>query len=155
MKVLLYRGKSCVSKAIQLQTRSPYSHVAIEFSDGKIIEAWHTGGKHFWSGTVRWIDSPWDGHDPATPIDVYLIDGLLDEQAAQEYASLQIGKAYDFKAVFRFLSRRQSPHEDGKWFCSELCAEIFEHGGLPLLHGNSAHFNPRDISISPILINTG
>lgn len=148
MKLLMYRGKSLVSKAVKLQTRSPYSHAAVQFSDGKIIEAWHTGGKWPWEGTVRWIAHPWEGHSPNTPVDTYLLAESYEEDAAREYAELQTGKKYDFSSVFRFVSRRDAASND-KMFCSELAWEICNAGGLVLLHANPAHLAPGHLVMSP------
>lgn len=152
MRYLQYRGLSLVSKAIQLQTRSPYSHTAVQFSDG-IIEAWHAGGRRPWTGTVRWIEHPWDGHAKNTPVDVYEVVGDYDEGACLAFAQMQIGKSYDFRSVFRFLSRRSVSSEDNdRWFCSELGVAIARAGGLNLLIGNPAHMSPRDIPMSPELV---
>ena len=150
MIILQYKGTGLVSKLIQKQTRSPYSHTAIEFSDGKIIEAWRTGGERFWHGCVRWITNPWDGHAEDTVIDSYRIDGYVDEAAARAFAEHQIGHRYDFTSVMRFVSRRNAPAND-KWFCSELALSIIESGGLDLLHGNPSRMSPRDVVLSPLL----
>ena len=150
MKILQYRGTGFVSKAIQMQTRSPYSHTAIQFSDGMICEAWHTGGKRWWHGCVRWIKSPWDGHAPDTVIDVYRIEGYVDEHEARAFAESHIGDQYDFISVVRFLNRREAPVND-KWFCSELALACVAQGGLDLLHGNPARMSPRDVAVSPLL----
>ena len=144
MKILMYRGKSIISKLIRFQTRSQYSHVAVQLEDtGSVIESWHKGG-------VRRIASAFHDHTIGTPIDVYTIDATYDRDAVKQFLYNQVGKKYDFGAIARFLSRR---HEfaDNKWFCSELCLAAFEHGGLRLLNGNPSELSPRDVALSPIL----
>jgi uncharacterized protein YycO len=143
MKVLQYRGRGLISRSIRFQTRSVYSHSALAFSDGDIIEAWHTEG-------VRWITDPFDRHDLNTLIDVYGIHGVVDDYMARVFAEAQIGKKYDFWTVGRFLTRRTAPRND-RWFCSELVLTILKEGGLELLHGNYSEMSPRDVAISPLL----
>lgn len=150
IKVLQYRGRGVVSKLIQWQTRSKYSHTAIQFSDGAVYEAWHTGGKWWWHGSVRKLDSPFDGHSPGTIIDVYTITEPVNEEKAREYAESQLGKRYDFGAVARFISRRNEP-SDEKLFCSEYGLNIVAAGMLMLLKGSYAHYSPRDVVLSPHL----
>ena len=143
MKILQYRGRSIISRLIRFQTRSPYSHTAIQFSDGCVIEAWHKGG-------VRLLSSPLDGHSNGTLIDVYSIDGHVDEERVRSCMEAQIGQKYDFWAIGRFLSRRNQP-ANNKWFCSELALTAIAKGGLRLLNGNYSHMSPRDVSLSPRL----
>lgn len=145
MKVYLYRGKSLVSKAIQFQTRSPYSHVAFQFAEYEIYEAWHIGG-------VRKLRYATEGHSPGTAIDVCRVhlppDFSVDK--AREFAEEQVGKGYDFKSVWRFLSRRSVALDD-RWFCSEYLLATCEAGGAELLRILPSMATPRDVDISPLL----
>lgn len=149
VKLLQYKGTGIVSKLIQFQTRSRYSHTALQFSDGKVCEAWHTGGERFWHGSVRWLDDPFQDHSSTTEIDVYRIDGYINEEKARAFAEAQIGKKYDFWTVARFLSRRPAP-VNFKWYCTELSLHTLLEGELEFLHGNFSHLTPRDIPISPL-----
>lgn len=146
MQILAYRGRSLISKAIQFQTRSPYSHVAIKLDDYEIYEAWHVGG-------VRRLRYALDGHDDATPIDIYRVDPSLDYDTHKVRAFLraQLGKKYDFKSVARFVSRRKVRADD-RWFCSELVLAALESGGLSLLNIIPSEASPRDVTISPLLL---
>lgn len=148
MRVLLFKGKSVVSRLIQWQTRSPYSHVAVELDDGRIIEAWHIGGVSMYKDRAAMAVY----HEVGTEIDVYKPWALTAAQAlnVERFLVSQVGKKYDFRSVFRFVSRR-SAKENDKWFCSELVAEAFKYAGYPLLHGEAANFSPRDIAMSPNL----
>lgn len=143
MKILAYRGKSWISKAIRWQTRSKYSHIGVLLQDGTVIEAWHKGG-------VRRIPRFSVGHKPGTPIDVFEITAPFEEKAAQIFLERRVGSAYDFHSIFRFLTRRSAAVND-KWFCSELAECAFSAGGLELLNGRPEHHSPRDTVMSPYL----
>ena len=143
MKVLGYRGIGLVSKAIRFQTRSDYSHVALETSTGEVFEAWHIGG-------VRKLRNFREGHHAGTEVDVFTPILPIKESEAVEFLTTQVGKDYDFRSVFRFLSRRDAP-EDGKWFCSELVMVVFNKFAVPLLNLSPWAASPRDVCISPIL----
>jgi len=143
MKVLLYRGRSIISRGIQLQTRSKYSHAAVMLDDRTVIEAWHKGG-------VRRLDSPFDGHSEKTLIDVYKVDDTYYPEIVEDFLKQQIGKKYDFRSVLRFMTRIKAKDND-KWFCSELVVEAFRRGGIDLLKGPAGMLSPRDLGISPHL----
>jgi uncharacterized protein YycO len=143
MKILLYKGKSIISRLIKIQTRSKYSHAAVMMHDGSVIEAWAAGG-------VRRIPNPFEGHTKGTPIDVYTVEAGYNSDLVEQYLSKQIGKKYDYKSVGRFLSRRSAP-DNNKAFCSELVLEAFRNGKLKLLNGNPAEQSPRDVGMCPYL----
>lgn len=128
IRVALFRGKSLISRAIQWQTRSPYSHAAFLLPDGRVLEAWHQGG-------VRCV-APNDGHEKGTIIELYTVEGLNPARSdlALRFAMAQVGKEYDFSSVFRFVSRRQERRAAaGKWFCSELVFAALQKGGVNVL----------------------
>ena len=145
MKILLYRGRSLISRLIQFQTRSDYSHVALMMDDCSVYEAWHVGG-------VRHLRSPFDGHSSGTYIDIFRITDLRDCDVDQVefFLSKQLGKKYDFASVVRFITRREAPADD-KWFCSELVLAALKRGGVELLRLPPSEASPRDVSISPLL----
>ena len=136
-----------VSKLIKLQTRSDYSHVAVELTDGGVIEAWQSGG-------VRRIDNAFVDHSPRTVIDAYRVLAYFDEAAVEEYLYNSIGQAYDFSSVLRFVTRRHAT-DNTKKFCSELVELAFKAGGCNLLNGNPSEHSPRDTLLSPHLIFEG
>jgi uncharacterized protein YycO len=143
MQILLYQGRSLVSKAIRKQTDSIYSHAAVRMRDGSIIEAWQGVG-------VRQMKTVMDGHTPGTPVTVFHIDGEYEEDAVEAFLLKQVGKKYDYLSVARFITRWERPSND-KWFCSELVVAAFRKGGLDLLNGPAAKISPRDVSLSPLL----
>lgn len=150
MKILLYRGESWISKAIKWQTRSPYSHAAIQLDDGSVVEAWHIGG-------VSHVSGPGVNHTPGTEIDVFgfsrNVSGRIDHNRATAEAWLlsQVGARYDYRGVLRFVSRRDWPANDA-WFCSELVAEFCAILGVQLLDRIPwSHVSPAMIGYSPRL----
>ena len=143
MRILGYRGKSITSRLIQAQTRSEHSHIGVQISGGRVIEAWQGTG-------VRLIPDPFHGHSKGTEIDVYRISNDFDQERVEVFLRSQLGKKYDYSSVFRFITRRDAVAND-KIFCSELAELAFIAGGLPLLNGNPSHHSPRDTLLSPYL----
>lgn len=146
MNVLFYRGTSIVSTVIRWQTRSRYSHVAMQNGDS-VIEAWHIGG-------VRLTKSPFESHTNGTVIDVCMFDfGGHIEQKMWNWLLAQVGKRYDFRMVLRFLPRLKETEESkDKYFCSELCMAASVVGGLPFLSRVSpAYVAPGHLWWSPFL----
>lgn len=170
MKLLLYKGLSLVSKAIQLQTRSDYSHAAAyleqdvvlsngdAFMKGTTWEAWHVGGPrrvdNLWlgGGQVRRLSNPWIDHDIKTEIEVWGFKPYLgfSDEIAIRYLESQVGKEYDFRNVFRFVSRKK-PAYNRKLFCSEYFSTMSNQAGVKLLNLAPAQTAPCHLSWSPHL----
>jgi len=157
IELLYYHGKSWVSKAIQWQSRSPISHIAMR-RDDVTIEAWH---KPLPFGKVQKNEgklSPFVLHTPGTRIDVFTVP-RLDEPGGEwiqgrawSWALSQVGKKYDFRMVLRFVPRMSETKASAdKWFCSELVTMAFTVGSYPLLERQSAAFvAPGALYISPL-----
>ena len=146
MKILGYMGTSITSSLIKIQTRSKYSHIGVMLHDGSVVEAWQGTG-------VRQIENAFIGHADNTLIDVFSIKSIntdFDEPAATKYLLEQIGKKYDYRSVWRFLSRRDAPDNESL-FCSEMAELTLIAGGLRLLNGSPSEHSPRDTLLSPIL----
>jgi uncharacterized protein YycO len=148
MRILGYKGVSAVSRIIKFQTRSPYSHIGVRLKDGSVIEAWAEG---FFGGSVRQIEQPMTGHSLGTVIDVFRIDCHFNEAIVEAYLIKQMGQAYDYRMVSRFLSRRRAKSNEAI-FCSELAELAFLADGVKLLNGNPSEHSPRDTLLSPFLI---
>lgn len=145
MKIFLVRGRGVVSRLIQFQTRSPYSHTALGLRDGSVVEAREfTGVRRLESQKAFLSDLK-----PGTVVEVYEVP-LVDEDSAEAFVLSQVGMSYDYVAVARFLTRVPA-RENKKWFCSELVAATAFSGHTPLLRGDSQHMSPRDIALSPLL----
>ncbi len=72
------------------------------------------------------------------------------QSAIIKKAKEQLGKPYDWAAIFGFVFRRDWQKQK-KWFCSELVAYAFNKGGIPLLDGKASLVSPRDVDMSPIV----
>lgn len=142
MRILQYKGISLTSRLIRFQTRSPYSHTAVELDDGRVVEAWRRG--------VHVISDFREGHTKGTEVHGYDIEGDIDSKEAEHWLMSQVGKKYDFLSVARFATRRQAPAND-RWFCSELALYAIHVGGVKLLNGNPSAMSPRDVALSPLL----
>jgi uncharacterized protein YycO len=128
VEVRLYRGRGFISKLIQWQTRSPYSHASVAFGDreGKlwIIDAREGKGCR--------LRIPLAEDDRADRFRVRVTE--QQQQVITSFLQSQVGKPYDYTMVARFLTRRQvTRRSSGKWFCSELVFAAFRHAGVPLL----------------------
>lgn len=170
IKLLLYKGLGTVSKAIRAQTRSDYSHAAAFMDDdymlpngemfyrGSTWEAWHVGGERRWdnvwmgAGQVRRLSNPWIDHDLDTEIEVwrYKPGQAFDIEAAVRYLESQVGKEYDFRNVFRFVSRRDAA-DNNKLFCSEYFSNMSNKAGVRLLNLHPAHTAPCHLSWTPLM----
>jgi uncharacterized protein YycO len=146
--ILLYKGKSLISKAIRWRTWGPYSHAAWWLEDGTVIEAWHKGG-------VTHSESPATLHTPGTVIDVFGVPGIYSF-AVEQFLKEQVGKQYDFAAVLRGFTFRLDRANPEKWFCSELVHSAAIAGGVPLLERIPPwKVDPTKISYSPIIEHVG
>lgn len=147
--VACYKGKSLMSRAIMWLNWSDYSHAALITSRGTVIEAW---GEGFFKGQVREVPFILSQHKPNTGVDIFEPIGIEEWQCAivETMARSQVGKPYDWRGVFRFLSR-STPSVDGAWFCSELVAAAFAAAKFPLLNRVPQKIFPGLIPASPRL----
>lgn len=142
MKFLLVNGSSFVSKLIKWQTRGHYSHAALRFDDGLVIEAKEFIGVRQLA-VSDWIiqTSPneWQTFEvPATPAQV---------AAIRAFALAQVGKPYAYGQIARFITRQDyATQPDDKWFCSELVFEAFKRAGLELFR------NTEGWEVAPFLL---
>ena len=148
MRLVFYKGKGLISRLIQWQTRGQYSHVGLQLEDGSVIEAWHIGG-------VRHNAGLGTAHELGTEVDIYLVEHVTkaEKMRVLDFLKSKLGRDYDFRSVFRFLSRRGESDEDrDKWFCSELIAAAFASAGVKLLMTNPSRISPEILSWSPRLV---
>lgn len=147
----LYKGRSLVSRIIRFLNWSEYSHASLETSKKTEVEAWSgTGIKEFLSGGLVREVPVGTQHDPKTVVDIYEPVDMPEEIAQRIEARIRskVGKKYDWRGVFKFLTRREPLHDD-IWFCSELVAWACEMEGWPLLNKHHSKIFPADIAYSP------
>jgi uncharacterized protein YycO len=111
--------------AIRWQSRSVYSHAAIQLRDGSIIESWQG------DGVRQKLLTNWNGIDAFDIVNVPEIGIELDEAGCEEFLRNQIGKGYDYTSVLRFVSRRKGGNPE-RWFCSELVFSALAYAGVDL-----------------------
>ena len=141
-KILLFRGRGIISKMIQWQCRSEYSHAAILMPDGRIVESWQGDGVR-----CKRMKS-WDG------VTAFSVPMATDDDwaAVIEFAKSKVGERYDYKSVLQFVSRRKAD-DNNRWFCSELVFAAFQNAGIDLLaRVSAANVSPGDLCLSPYLI---
>jgi uncharacterized protein YycO len=140
--LLLYRGRGWGGRLITWQTRSPYSHAAVCFDDGTIVESLQGRGV---------IARPYGPEDVSA--ETYRVGGLRFAQLVhgRHWLWEQIGKPYDYLAILRFVTRRR--HDDhARWFCSELVFEFAAQMGVRLLERTEAwEVSPGMLARSPLL----
>jgi uncharacterized protein YycO len=117
MKVIFSRNNSLASWLIRLFTWSRWHHCGVVVDRGKqgayVIEA--SGSK---GGVVRTPLQEFLDSYSVTEI-AYL--PCADEKAALDFMEAQVGKGYDWTAIFSFVFKFVK-HKEDKWFCSEVIA---------------------------------
>ncbi len=145
--IALHRGTGLISRAIQWQTRSHYSHASVMCRNGCGIEAREGKGVRITSDWLKF-------KAPGEQVDLFTVK-VTEEQANSIEAFLldQVGKKYDWTMVLRFVSRRQAARdESGKWFCSELVFAAFQQAGIDLLRDTQPwEVSPGLLGRSPLL----
>jgi len=140
-RILLFRGKGPISRAIRWQTRSQYSHAALQLPSGAIVESWQGAGVQY-REDVSYAN-----------VDAFTVPSMTKDQwiVAAQFCLSHIGDRYDYRGVFRFLTRVK-PRWDNRWFCSELVFEALQQAGCRLLHNvTSGQVSPAMLSLSPLL----
>lgn len=127
MKILFCRSHGFVSWAIRIFTWSRWGHVAVLAPDNMTVyeAVWPRVHKT----TLATL------HKEEAVIQAVEMH-LLRPEAAIQWLEQQVGKPYDWKALFGFVFHRDwaSPK---KWFCSELAAMAWDKGGSPLFRRNA------------------
>jgi uncharacterized protein YycO len=145
VRVGLHRSRGLVSNLIRWQTRSDYSHASVLETPATVIEAMQGDGVR--RRAVRDIAEPVDWFD--VWVHPTARDGIL------AFLRAQLGKAYDYTMVARFVTRRQETRgTTGKWFCSELAFAAFLYGGGVTLLARTEPWeaSPGLLARSPLLV---
>ena len=142
--IALYRGISATSRVIEWFTHGAYSHAAWVCADGTVVSA--LAGQ----GVIRTPDLD-AAHTDGTPIEIYSVPGV-DYARADAWAATQLGKPYDYRGLFGYLTRKdyQNP---AAWFCSEYVFQIVRAGGVELLaRVESWQVVPTLLACSPLMV---
>jgi uncharacterized protein YycO len=125
------RNKGIVSRIIRAATWSQYSHVEFMLDNG-YLGALGKGGV-----LLRSFDY--------APEDEFVYRGIdctpTQQLKVEAFAAKQIGKPYDWGAVFGVALHRDW-HQADHWFCSELIMASLEAGGLYFLRDKVNRVTP-------------
>jgi uncharacterized protein YycO len=97
----------------------PWAHCGIVTPEGTVIEA------RAWRGVV---ETPLQDFERYATACIAVKRACPDPAAAIAFARQQIGKPYDWGAIFGFIFRERWERRD-RWFCSELVEASFIAGG--------------------------
>ena len=141
-----YKGRGLLCWFIRWQTRSPYSHVALQFGD-ILFECypWKKPGKPrgFIQRDVDADDRAADAFSIEVPEHIYF--GML------RWAESHVGDGYDWLAIFRFISRRRHTSND-EWICSEwIFRDFLDHCIHLLAETEDWEVSPGLLVRSPLL----
>ena len=120
MIAVLTRSRSLSSLAIRARLGEPWSHALVPASPVRCIDA------TFKAGGVRsrpMVDAM--AHASAR---MYLHLPLDREREAQDWLESQVGKGYDWRAIWGFAGGSREWNDDFAWFCFELVAGAVELG---------------------------
>jgi hypothetical protein len=141
--ILLFKGQSYISKAIQFVTRSPYSHSACYVGDGYVIEA-------DWGGVIY---ARLDGKYHKAEYDVYRhkTASKLELATAVEYMRMKENCGYDYLGLVGILKSMVFLQPDNPWDKNDRfwCQELIMDGYLATVlkvdcPKNTSRCAPRD-----------
>jgi uncharacterized protein YycO len=141
MKLLFATDNNIGSILTRWWLFSKYSHVAIS-KDGQVIEA------TFWHG-VRQV--PEEDFIKKYKEVLHCHVNNVDDEKAWKFASEQVGKPYDYTALFGLLFRKNWQEPDS-YFCSELVACALIAGGIEVIRRESPRVTPQDLLNSFLVI---
>ncbi len=139
MHLAFYRGEGdAITWAIRTLTGSPYSHVAILFSDSRAAEC---TGKPCWRSTgVRWRSEPWETPSDKSTGDWDLVP--VRATAAQErrvrwFVDAHLGQRFSWRGVLSFLAPRLTgkvedvgANSQTGWICTTFAMSAMRSAGL-------------------------
>ena len=128
VQLLFSRTNSIESYAVRMMSWSRWSHVALVHGDA-IVEAVPGVGVR----RTSFVEAIRDVSDAR----IVSLPGI-DEERIFELMCSQIGKPYDWGAVFGIALHRDWQNDE-KWFCSELIAWAFAKAGDPLFREEVIH----------------
>lgn len=125
---LIYRPSSLLGRLIAIKTWSPWSHVEVTVSPGKVIAARPEG--------VGYYETRWDrlGMVVRPP------DGLDMAKARWWFDHYANGQRYDVLGLLRFFTLGKQSTD--KMFCSELATRFYRAGGVEPFHNMDADLVP-------------
>lgn len=142
-RVLLFTGGDPIAALVKWQSRSHYSHAALLIpGTNTVIESYPFVGVRKRQLTAK----DWER------IHVYEVPGMTGRMwsGAIAWAESQLGRGYDWRNVFRFITRIPG-RENHRWFCSELVFMALQKAYLRVLNMTAEYVNPGHLGASPYL----
>lgn len=113
-----------------------WSHCGIVTPEGTVVES------RAFKGVV---ETAWDdfvARYPGTGQRSFKDVQCVDPAAGVAWARVQIGKGYDYPAIFGLALGRESWQEDDRWHCSELLETALVFAGKRRFLDNAAVISP-------------
>lgn len=133
MKIIVVNSHGIIPWLIKLITFSKWNHSAIYIEEeGLVFESDIKPGVR--SMTLEEFLVRYPNNEI---IEVW----VPNPRAAADFVKAQLGKPYDWTAIFSFLLRRNW-QEDDKWFCSELVEATILAGGLKRFRDSTNRITP-------------
>lgn len=136
------RGTGFAGAVVRAATWSWCSHVGFKLDNGLVLDATPEYGV-----TVR------DAKDDDSTRYFRPLAPASHVARALQWAHGQVGKPYDWTAIFGMTFRRDWHTDKSGWFCSEFVCQAFEEAGWCLVRdsGQVDRITPRDLLLSTAL----
>lgn len=133
MQFIFTRSHTLDSFVVRVFTWSRWSHVGV-IVNGMVIDAMPKSGvRHLSLKKVIAQSSDYE---------IISVD-VPNEKEIIEFGLAQVGKPYDWSAIFSIVFSRDW-HEEDKWICSELWAAAFEKFGIKAFPTSAQRVTPED-----------
>lgn len=133
------RGVGLADALVRVGACSPYANVSFKLANGMVLDATPQRGVSFR-----------DPKDDETTIYFQFLAPKAHIDRAVEWATLQVGRPYDWSALRGWMVRRDWHIDDSRWFGSELVEAAFSAAGWSLLRDAKRfdRITPRDLLLS-------
>lgn len=158
--IVLFRGRSWVSRAIRWVTNSPYSHAGVVGWWGDRVLVLEAVGKGIVATRLSHVVHHYDGQ-----CELWTTDAGLRREEVVRAAQLLLGRAYSMakilrglrRLVFRSRAREADPVIAPEAFvCSEFVSRVWRAGGIDLkADAPDAFTKPGDIARAPCVRKVG
>ncbi len=159
-ELLFVADDTWTSKIIRWVTKGEWSHVAIAWKDGLLVEAILSKGVRLWP-EIKYFS------DPSTRVGVYKVKATKAQiEVAIAFAVANLGKRYDLLGQIGILLKifcerrgmgwitfwgKNKAQDEGGFWCSELVGYCFEKAGVKLCEADATYLSPQDIADSPLV----
>lgn len=138
MKILMISSYSLPSIFIKIFTFSKWNHTAILFDDGTVFDSVFTGG-----GVRKMSYDEFKKHyKNIEELELGVADISGD---GRRFAEAQVGKKYDWTAIFGIVFQNRHWEKPDRWFCSELVEATILAIGKRRFRVEVSTLLPRDV----------